>query len=159
MSDLHAWFDRQQLDERRVRELIRGEAVRRWGERHVRLVSPDALVAQLQLSDDYPRIRDRAAHKRRELAARGLSGLPAAIGLGEPDLWSWWETRDPGFAAYPSVAIRARSLGFANAELFRSAVIDEYHYITRCHLPDDGRSTPGARSLGVDDIITEELVQ
>lgn len=159
MSELHTWIDRQRLDEVRVRELIHGEAKRRWGERHVRLAVENALLTQLQLSDDYPRIRVRAEHKRRELSARGLMDLPNPIGMTEPKLWSWWESYDEDFAAYPSVALRAKRLGFANEALFRTAVINEYHYRTRCHPAGEAAEVERAGPLRDDDIITEDVVR
>lgn len=142
LEDLAAWMRERGVDEGRVRGLVHGEAYRRWGEEQVSAGISKHVLDRLQLSAEYPRLRARAADKRAQLARRGLLGAAQPVDAGYQELLTWWTRHRPHLA--PSkLADDAGDNPFATEWEFRRAMIDEYHYVTRCHRGGGADPAPG----------------
>ena len=150
-EDLRAWLSERHLTEERVRDLLRGDALRRWAEEQVGVSIPQDLIDQLQLSVDYPRLLARARDKQAQLAGRGLLNLPHALDATYQELLTWWARERPHLS--PSrLAADGAMHPFGSDAHFLQAVINEYHYVTRCQ-PDAPTGTPSSR-LADSDIAT-----
>jgi hypothetical protein len=132
---LAAWMQQRGLDEARVRALVVGEAYRRWGEAQVAAAMTEHVLEQLEMSPAYPCLRARAADKRAQLRRRGLDGISHALDLSYQELLTWWTRHRPHLAP-ARLAEDAAGNPFPTRSAFLRAMIDEYHYVTRCH-PDD----------------------
>lgn len=131
-DELDEWMTRRDIDETRLRQLIVGEALRRWGERQVEGSLAAAVADQIQLSADYARLRVRATAKRAHLTRRGLLDRPTTVDITYQELLRWWAEHRPHLA--PTVAAEQTEADpFDTATEFRRAIINEYHYVTKCH--------------------------
>ena len=128
-DDLQAWMDARALDETRVRELIVAEAMRRWGEGDVEDSLARAIIDQLQLSAEYPALLTRATRKRALLARKDLLDRSQPLDIEYQQLLTWCVGHRPHLVP---VAIGQSYYENPDAREFLRAVINEYHYVTRC---------------------------
>ena len=149
-ADLEAWMDARQLDEARVRSLVIGEAVRRWGEEQVAASTAPDFTDQLQLSDEYPTLLRRAARKRAALQARGLLHESKPIDLDYQQLLTWCVAHLPHI---PLSTLGQSYYERDDAAKFMRAVIHEYHYVTRCSGPDSDQVDSVPARLQDSDIV------
>lgn len=156
-DELRRWQSAHAADDRRLRELVFGEAYRSWAERTLARNVAVSLLDQLQLDPCFPAITARAVHKQRELNARGLLDLSDPIDLTNEELWSWWSTYGHVGDQPTQMSVQARRLGFANSALMRQAIINEYHYVTRCTPMTPSRIATGSLSEAVVDRSTSHL--
>lgn len=129
---LSAYLAARDLDGDDFARLVAGDAALLWAKAYAAAELRSHLLDRLRVSDAYPRLRERAAHKRHTLRAAGLESVSLAdLGLSREELLDWYFAGRLGAPIPPDLTRYARSLGFADEQLFLQAVLREYCYVTR----------------------------
>lgn len=130
IDGVESWVARHELNDQDLADVVTDYARREWARGMERHSIRDALVSNIHEIDDFDDVLDRARDKREALERAGLTGMTQPIGCTDKELWHWWFGRQQ--APMPAnLTAYARARGFAEDAHFRSAVIDEYHFVTR----------------------------
>ena len=130
IDSVESWVQRHELDDQDLADVVIDYARREWARGLERHSIRDALVSNVHELDEFDEVLARARRKATALEAAGLAGMAQPIGCSDDELWQWWFSRQQ--APRPSnLTAYARARGFAEDAHFRSAVIDEYHFVTR----------------------------
>jgi hypothetical protein len=129
-DEVDAWMSARRLDDAGLSSVVLDYAYREWARGTERHNIKDALHSLVLELSSFTQLRDRSERKQRFLEAAGLCGMPHPVDIGDDELWQWWFARrgEPGAV---NLTTYARTLGFAEDAHLRTAVIDEYHFMTR----------------------------
>lgn len=128
-AQLEAWLRQQHLS-RDEFLLLMGDLARRQALAESLAADADrALVAELQASGEYARLRERARQKQQVLATRGATepDLPGS-GLTDRQLAEWLIRECAPEARGQNLAELAEQLGFGDARTLRRTALREYCY-------------------------------
>lgn len=128
--EVDPWLAQHDLTPEQFIHLMREDALARTVARQVASHDRLALLERLKLSDSYPQLRARAAHKQQLLAAAGLSNTSLDdLGLDQQTLLEWYFGQRLGRPIPRDLEQYAQENGFAYASLLLTAVLREYVYI------------------------------
>ncbi len=128
-AKVRQWMSDNDLSDRQFDTLMMNEARVRWVRQRARDASVNSLLEQLRLSGDYPRLVARAAVKNRLLESLGLKNPSLEnANLTENQLLRWYFGEFLGRPMTDDPNSYAGSLGFANRDAFRRALLREYLY-------------------------------
>jgi hypothetical protein len=131
-EDVEQWCRVNHLTWDRFTRLMEDEARLRWVQQLVHVEVTTLLPDHLRVVGDYARLADRARRKRRLLESNGLLNPALAdVAMTEPQLMRWYFEEYLGEPVPPEVGLYARSVGFADEDAFRRAVLREFHFATR----------------------------
>jgi hypothetical protein len=121
-----AWLEAQRLDAAGLRRLAGGDAELRWVGSLMHQEVLARLPEELRRAGLYADLRRRAATKATVLAHWGLENPGMKdTGLDEHALQDWWFGQQ-GTAVPVDIAAHAASLGFADLDEFRLAIVREH---------------------------------
>ena len=128
-AQFRQWMQGNDLDDQQFDTLMMDEARMRWVRQRAQCGSLSCLLDQLRLSGDYPRLVARAEAKNRLLESLGLKNpCLENANLTENQLLRWYFEELFGRPVPDDPNSYARSLGFANPDAFRRALLREYLY-------------------------------
>lgn len=131
-GDVKRWLEEHHLNHEQFTRLIEEEARLRWIETVTEREVMNGLPDYLRVSGEYTRLLARARDKQRTLESWGLQNPALAdAGLTEEELLRWYFEEDLGRPVVTDVASHARSVGFADEDAFRRAVLREFCYSLR----------------------------
>src|SRR5690606_6450312 len=122
---LERWMEEQGAGER----FLRAEAEVRWAEEIGEVLAEPLIADQLRRRGGFAALRERAADKRRRLAARGLEAPTLAeLGLTEDELWRWYFEERLSRSIPGDLAGYARAQGLPDARALLRMVLRERAY-------------------------------
>jgi len=124
---LERWMEEQGAGER----FLRAEAEVRWAEEIGEVLAEPLIADQLRRRGGFAALRERAADKRRRLAARGLEAPTLAeLGLTEDELWRWYFEERLSRSIPGDLAGYARAQGLPDARALLRMVLRERAYLS-----------------------------
>ncbi|XXF76537.1 TfuA-like protein [Myxococcaceae bacterium GXIMD 01537] len=127
-AEFARWCAEQDIAD--VDRFLREEADVRWVET---LYAPDVergLPDHLRVAGTYGALRERARHKRRTLAERGLEQPQLAdADVTEPELWRWYFVERLGVPVPGDLSAYAREHGYTDESALRRAALRERCFV------------------------------
>lgn len=129
-QEVDPWLAQHDLTAEQFIRLMGEDALARQVARQVASHNRVALVERLKLSETYPQLRARAAHKQQLLAAAGLGNASLeSLGLDQQTLLEWYFGQQRQREIPRDLEQYAQEHGFGHASLLLAALLREYAYV------------------------------
>ncbi len=141
-SDTQAWIKQQHISEQQYWRLIREEVLIRQAQLVVLPEVTRRMLDQTRISGIYPELEQRAREKEAALREAGFVHPEISdTGLGEDQLWKWYQETLSVTVAAEYREEHARSLGWVDSRDLMQNLVREYLFRERRNLTDLNRYT------------------
>ncbi len=128
-DDFEAWRKRERIDDSSLVQLFEDQARMLWGQPQTEASARGYVADALRVAARYGPLVERAEAKARAVADFGPRGPSLRdLRMDEPTLWSWFFETVLGRPIPVGLYEFARSIGFADTDELRSAVLNELYF-------------------------------
>jgi hypothetical protein len=128
-ADVDLWLLDNNLDQGRLRHLVEDEARVSAVRANAEMLVMGVFLDHLRVTGDYPRIVERAVHKRRTLEAQGLLNTsPDDLGVSFEQVVEWYFTEAHRREVPADLSEYAKSSGFRSLPAFKRALLREWAF-------------------------------